>query len=347
MPPDALAAIRLTEVLLVEARRRLAALEHREALGMLARARAALEARADVPGTAVWLAEVEVATAIAAYEMGLVALARQSLARAATLDPSRELGAAEVPPDLLRLAMDVGREQASAPVAELHVRSDPPLAVVHVGDLEVGRTPTKLRLAPGRYLLRLAAADRRSWATLVDAVPGSSATIEVRLSPHPVAEARGALEGALRGADPRAVESALAELGRFDAEPRRAWLGIVGPGSGDRLVLLRCDVRGCGPPLRVQGGRQAPELVDAGPPEAASEALGVEWDRALAWLVQREGGARTVPRARSRPIPMHRRWWFWAAGTTVVAALVAGVAWLTRPEPETRRRIEVGFGEGW
>ncbi|MFW6051426.1 MAG: hypothetical protein ACODAU_09640, partial [Myxococcota bacterium] len=96
--PARLDALARAEALLVQARRHAAGLEEPEALAALAQARRLLEAHADVPGAAAWLAEAHLLQGIVAAHSGRPAVAEQALGAAATLDPGRRLRAAEAAP---------------------------------------------------------------------------------------------------------------------------------------------------------------------------------------------------------------------------------------------------------
>lgn len=320
--PRDLETLDAVERALTAARTHAAELDERAALADVARAQRHASALVGMPAGRVFLAEVEIAVALVAWQLGNRPLAEASLARAVSLDPRRRLRAADADPDLVALADAILAAQERRPRASLVITSGLP-ASVYVDDVLVGATPARLDVRTGVHVVRIVAPLHAPYAALVAVERDLS--LDVALSPRPAALLVAELEGALDEGDlTRAVH--LCERLAQEGLTLRAAYGRAG-----EAVL--CDARGCTLPA---------ETLDAdaerGSPEASLAAFGAASERGTA---SRSEQLRDE-RRRARAARERRRLWLGVAGGVVGAVLVTSVALVARPTTE-RLRVEVGF----
>lgn len=314
---EALADLARVESLIAQAREAAARLREGEALEALAQARELVEPRARTPGVTRWLAEVELATGIVAHQQGRHALAEQSLGRAASLDPSRQLGAAEAPPPVVERARELARAAASRPKTSLTLRSDAPGARAFLDDRPLGALPVTVEIEVGRHVLRIEAPGHRSWGRVIDLTEGRHRPWEVTLSPTERERRRARLAGAELWMVPAVLE-----------EPTE--LRWVHAGEA-RVLVTHCASEGCTDPM-VREPEEALDPLER--EELQPSAIARRWTAGLDDLAPTE--AEEVP-------PPPPPWW--RKGTTWVAvalgAIVAGVALGFSLRPDVRQELRV------
>jgi hypothetical protein len=298
------AALASVERLLAEARREAAALREGAALRRLAEAERIADGRANVPGAARFIAEVQVAIGITAAQAGLLDLSERALIRAATLDPSRGIRAAEAPPEVVARAERIARATATAPVGSFEVAASSPVARVFLDDVEIGTAPRAVRAPIGRHVLRIEAPGYLPYGRVIDVLEGERPPVAVRLAPDPIVRAVRALDDAVVAGDLGAVAPAIAGLAEVGVPLAGVYVVEVGSGPRVRGLLVRC-APDCGVSARIEGpGAQVVVTADT-----AREAH-------LEWLREPLPVAAPPP----GPTPWIERWYVWA----VVSALVAG-----------------------
>ena len=316
----ALAELSRVEAMVTRAREAATRLREGEALDALAEARALVERHARTPGVARWLAEVELATGVVAHQQGRRALAVQSLGRAASLDPSRRLGAAEAPPPVVSQARELARAAATRPETELAIRSDAPGARAFLDDRPLGRLPVRVEAGVGRHVLRIEAPGHRPWGQVVDLREGRSRPWDVTLSPID-AEAR---RRRIAAADLASLPDALGEATVLWVTPR-----------DERALVAHCTAAGClGPAVREPNEAFAPP---SGEPQSGAR-FAAAWAAGLDALGREPLGGDASP-------PLPRPWW--RRGSTWVAvalgAVVAGVALGFSLRPDVRQEAVYVF----
>ncbi len=309
------------EALIAQAREAAARLREGEALHALTEARTLLERRARTPGVARWLAEVELATGVVAHQQGRNALAEQSLGRAASLDPSRRLGAAEAPPPVVRRAQELARAAATRPETELTIRSTARDARATLDDRALGSLPVSVEVGVGRHVLRIEAPGHRPWGRVVDLTEGRSRPWEITLSPSDAEARRRRIAAADLAGLPATLEGGASVL----------W---VTP-RNDRALVTRCTSLGCTEP-RVRALDDV--FVEEDDAVLDGERLASAWSEGLAALGRDPLGGE-VP-------PPPREWW--QKGSTWVAialgAVVAGVALGFSLRPDVRQELRLVVG---
>lgn len=318
VPESRLEILSLIETLLVRARHATARLEERDALITLLHAQALAEGHLDIPGIASWYAEVQLALAITAAQVGQDGVSEVALRRAASVDPERGVHAAEARPEVVARGLQFARAAATAPTGRFEVSADALGAVVFIDDRRAGALPAVVQAPVGVHVLRVDAPGRRSWAVLIDVFEGERAPIRVALAPTPRAHAVVAVERAAREGNLGALEGALAEL----PDAPLLWLVQAGSGPRDRALLYACRASGCAGPL----------LLEDAPATLNSAELPRELDpaRAQRWLAE--------PQDRVAPDPAwYERWYVWVAAGVVLAGAAAaavGVAVASDQEGE-------------
>ncbi len=307
------------EQLLVGARHARSRFREADARELLGRAEALADRSLDVPGMAAWYAEVQLAIAITAAQVGAAELSEAALRRAASVDASRTVQPAEAHPDVVGRARSIARAAATAPRGRFEVRSDAPGAVAFLDDAPVGALPTTVEAPVGPHVLRVDAPAHRSWASLVTVFEGDRPAIEVALSPTPALAAARRASAQARDGELDALVGTLAALPDPPAVHR------LQPGAGglDRALLTTCRASGCRGPMELEG-----DALEG--PLAASTAEG------LRWLAERPTVAIDGPE-------WWEAWYVWAAVAVVVAAGIGvgigvGVA-ETQAEPPPLRLI--------
>lgn len=312
-PPEALAVLGEIESLLVSARASAARLEERRALTELTRAEALARRSLAVPGIAAWYAEVQLALAITAAQAGQSGLADAALRRAASVDPSRVVQAAEARPDLVARSRAAVQAAITGPRGRFEVRASAEGARVFLDDRPLGALPRVVEATVGPHVVRVDAPGHASFAQLVEVLEGDRAPIALELAPtSELAAAQRALAAAREGRA-RSVADALGAL----AAPVSVWLVWAGAGARDRAVAVRCAREGCDPPRRLEPGGVAEQL--AGGPAGADLA------EALAWMDE-------ASRALVTHEPWWERWYVWVGAGAILAAAIAAVAALAQPQ---------------
>ena len=323
LSPDALAALARAERLIVQGKQAAAQLREGEALAALAEARTLIERNARVPGAAGWLAEAELAIGTVAHQQGRSALAEQSLVRAASLDPTRTLGAAEAPPAVVERARELARAAATRPRTELRLEATVDGARAYLDDRDLGPLPAQAEVAVGRHVVRIEAPGHRPWGRVVDLDEGRHEPWRVALSPT-------SLEAMRR----RIADLPLAEIPSAMLEGTSLlWIEL----EAHRALVTRCTTEGCAPPARRTMERALEPVDPLGSVALTGPEVHARWERQRRWLEEDPIALDENP----RPAPWWRRGTTWAAvGFT---ALVVGVAlgFSLRPDPRQELRVVV------
>jgi hypothetical protein len=243
---DRLRALASIERAIVTAREEAARLDESDALARLTRARTAIADLGDVPGVARFAAEVELAIGLVAAQAGRRALAEQSLRAAVALDATREIGAAEAPPDVVAIADRLRREVATGPRGHFAIRVEGGVvAEVYLDDRRVGAAPTTIEAPVGRHVVRVEARGHRSYARFVDVFEGERTPWSVALAPTRRHTSLQRLDDATDAGDLRAVRDA---LGAIDEPARVVFLFA----SNARAFVVVCVDDRCEGPSRVE-----------------------------------------------------------------------------------------------
>lgn len=339
--PGRVRALGRVQQLVVEARRKAGALREARALSLLSEAARIAQAHADVPGSAAWIAEVHVAIGVTAAQAGLDGLSESALGRAATLDDTRGIRAAEARPDVVRRAERIARAVAARPTGSFEVRSEAEGARVFLDGEPVGTAPVLVRAPVGTHVLRVQAPGRLAWGRVMQVYEGRRPPMTVRLAPTPALSAARRLGRAAQRGEVAELREALGEL-QGEGLPLRAWLVQVGQGERDRALLIRCHAQGCGTPSRLSGERPAAEQFAAAgsPPVATRGRFEAELASARRWLLEPPAS----PPADEPPPPWWKRWYTWAAVGVAAASAATAAGMLARPEPQQRLDLVVDFG---
>lgn len=318
--PDrrALRDLARAEQLIARAREASARLREGAALDALAEARALVEQHARTPGVTRWLAEIELATGVVAHQQGRHDLAEQSLERAASLDPARELGAAEAPPPVVQRARALARAAASRPQTRLALRSDAPGARAFLDDQPLGALPVDRTVDVGRHVLRIEAPGHRTWGRIIDLTEGRREPWAVALSPNE-REARRR----------RLVAAELSELPAvLEPDGQLRWVHV-----GERRALVtHCSADGCAEPRTMESDHALEPLA---PAELRGAVLAELWAEELTALDRRPLGEALPP----PPKPWWRKGTTWVA--VAIGAAVAGVALGFSLRPDVRQELRV------
>jgi hypothetical protein len=305
-----LETFRQVERLLVSARVDAAAFQEGRALASLAEAVRRAELRADVPGAAAWIAEVYTAMGITAAQAGLDDLMEASLSKAATLDSTRGVRAAEAPPTVVERAASILAAVATRPLGSFEVTSASEGARAFLDDQEVGELPRIIRAPVGTHVLRVEGPGQRPWGAVIDVLEGRRPAIEIALAPDPLVAAARRLVAASHAADFVEVEANRARLG-----VEAAWVVEVGDGPLDRALLVRCEEGGCDRPRRLELDEVLPR-----PASLAPEAVVGHLAAAREWV----GEIPVVPPPREPE--WWEQWYVWAgAGALLVGGVVTAV----------------------
>lgn len=324
--PSRLAALRALEGLLGQAQAQAGALAEQEALATLAEAARLGEQLGDVPGAAPWNAEVQLRIGITAAQAGLNALANEAFARAATLDPGRQLLAAEAPPAVVELYQQAKRRVATAASGTLEVRVGAPRAEVYLDDVAQGRAPATVRAPVGRHLLRIEADGHRAYGSFIDVFEGARAPVAIAPSPDPEHSAARALEQAAQAGDYAALADAARSLERAGGQLGAVWVVELAR-RGPRALLVRCDAGGCFGPVRLAGAASPATL-----PNAALSGDRLARDRG--WLDERPTRARD-----SDLTAWWERWYVWGGAALVLGGAALAVALASEPTGERQLQV--------
>jgi hypothetical protein len=323
-----LAPLAQVETLLARAREQAAALDERGALATLAEAARVGEQIADVPGAALWNAEIQLGIGVTAAQAGMRALAEEAFRRAATLDRERTLRSGEATPAAVALYASVHRQVAVAALGELEVQVDGPRAQVFLDDVARGWAPVRVRVPVGRHVLRVHAEGHRPYGAFIDVLEGVRPPLRVQPAPAPAAEAAAALQHAAHTGDYRAVIAAAAALERAGMSLQSVHV-LERSERTARALLLRCDAASCDAPVRYARGAALPAA-------GGSARFGASLAQQRRWLAQPE-----MPTADEADAAWWQRWYVWGGVTAAAAAAVAVLALGAAQEPERRLRVVV------
>src|SRR5262249_41604529 len=112
---DALGQLTEADAAMAAAKSCMARLDEAEALRQLARAEVALVRALALPGAPLFYAELQLQIGVTAAQLGAQELASAAFMRAARIDPTRRLLAAEAAPDVVALAARAFERAAAAP----------------------------------------------------------------------------------------------------------------------------------------------------------------------------------------------------------------------------------------
>jgi hypothetical protein len=327
--PDRVDVFAEVESMLSAAQRELAALRDHRALAILASAARIADDHADVPGAAGWIAEVQTAIGIAAAQAGEVALMEVAFTRAALMDPSRGVRAAEAPSHVVERAAAIARDVATRPTGSFEVRAGAAIVAprVFLNDREVGPAPQLVRAPVGAHVLRVVAPGHRPWGRVVQVLEGRRAPVTVELSPDPLLVEARRLERAAGLDDAAAMTSAVGRLGL-----EGAWVLEIGGGERDRALLTICDSTGCARTRRLEVD-EIPIVVPRSLASLAPASFGGPLSAHRAWLVD------PAPTVLPPPLPRWwERWYVWvAAGVVLAGGILGGVILAEELRPEPRR----------
>lgn len=327
------------ELHLIRARSHAAQLAEREALAELLAAEQGLTTLLHVPGTSAFLVEVQTALGLVAAQAGMNALAEASFRRAAVIDPSRGVRAAETTPMWLERAAAIAREVAIAAVGEVQVTTDPVGARVYLDETLQGTAPLTLRASRGVHVLRIEAEGRRALGMFLPVDAGTRPTVHARLDPDPVTAALDLLSHAAGDADLGSVRAALGRLHQLGAPIDAAWMCRSSELRPERALLVRCTSTECDPyqrleldPTGAEPDRYGQTLDPAG---LRSLRDGDRNARDLAWLNRLEPIV-AGPVIGREPDRWWQRWYVWTAAA-VGAGAVTAVGIAASQGDETRR----------
>jgi hypothetical protein len=285
---------------------------------LLSLAESLAEQHLDVPGMAAWYAEVQLAIAIVAAQSDAQGLSAAALLRAASVDPRREVRAAEARPEVVELGREAARAAATRPRGRFEVRADAPGAVVSIDDRGMGRLPRRVEVPVGPHVLRVDAPGRRSWARVITVFEGDRPTVDVVLAPTPLLSAALRLEGAATAGRVDEVAMQIGALVAEDAEPPTLWLLYAGSDEHDRAVVVGCDRGGCGGPQRLRGDEPVRLELDG-------TVTGLSG--ALSWL---RSDAPDVPPPTDPP--WFERWELWVGVGLALAAGATAIGVAAQPQ---------------
>lgn len=310
--PARLAALSEIEALLLRARAlsaRFAQREGLQALRLLAQADELAQQSLDVPGAAAWYAEVQLATAIVATQVGHLGLAQASLRRAASVDPGRAVLLGEAHPDVVSRARAAIASAITGPRGRFEVRTSAAGAVAFLDDHALGSLPLRTDASVGPHVLRIEAPGYLPWARIVEVLEGNREPMSVELSPSPWIARAEHVEAAARAGDRRELRTLL-----------RDWSGLTvwllwASGRG-RAVVVPCRAAGCAEAY----------LLDQASARIAN-AESAEPHVALSWMSE-------IEHHIVRSTPWWEEWWFWTAVGSVLALGAVGIglaAWDQHP----------------
>lgn len=332
-----LASLALVEAHLVQARVHTARLAEADALAELAAADRLLQSLFHVPGSSAFHVEVQTAIGLVAAQAQLTAAAEAAQRRAAVVDPSRGVRAAEAAPTWVERANQISREIATAPVGEIEVTTSPAGARVYLDDTLVGMAPTTLRATRGVHVLRLEADGYRALGALLPVDAGARPAVHVALARDPVVAALSELTDAGQRADQSRIQRGLRSLQTLGAPIGSVWLLRTHEPRPDRALVTRCTIDLCEPTRRFEVDGTD---VGTGSYGQALDPAGFGRDRHvrdLAWLTDVAPSPARGTHAQASPA-WWQRWYVWSAAAALVGGSVAlGVAANQGPDPQRLR----------
>jgi hypothetical protein len=314
---------------LAAARSQAARLDERGALLTLLEAERLLMDQLTLPGVERWLAEVFVQAALVAYSLGEDAFAETQLTRAASLDPTRRVGAAEAPPQVVTRAEQVVRAGATATTSRFRIVPTPDTAELWLDGSPLGVGPREVSIPKGPHLLQARSPGHAPYATLLVAQPGDRAPVQLVLSKTREQFLREAL------AAPGLTLPDAGRLARTLAAEVAHDVCIARLGSAARASLVRCDAERCAEPVALSwAGADANAIASARPVPPHEQAT---------WLSTMS--QQRLPHTTARPRARHRHWAWWAAGGAgVVGAVLLASLLRAQPEPEPERKLVIDPG---
>lgn len=327
--PERLASLARVEALLAQARAEAADLAEGDALSSLAQAAALVDDLGDVPGAAMWQAEVQLQIGVTAGQAGLTQLAEDAFRRTTTLDPGRRLRQAEAPPAVVAQFERAARGRALSAAGAFDVRASVAGAAVYLDDALQGAAPVRVRAVVGRHVLRVEAAGHQPYGASIDILEGERPALDIALAPAPALDAtNSALQLAAAGRYPLAA----APLSRLERAGERAptLYALEVSTDAQRALLVRCRPDGCRGPLR---------LSDANSEQSLAAALATsQWFEPARMNDARNWLGAGDPASH----PWWGRWYVWSgAAALTVAVTTAAVVLGNRPEPPRQLHVVV------
>jgi hypothetical protein len=330
---EAHAALVRVESALAAARDAMRAFDEHRALRALAAAQADVTIALALPGTVAWAAEVELAIGRVAAHAGLASLARDSFARAFALVPTRALGAAEAPPDVVALADEVMTEVRAQPTSRFDIDVGIASATIYLDDQLLGAAPRHVEARAGAHVLRVEADGSEPYVARIDLLPGARPSMSVALAPTRLVGALDALGRGIEGGD---VASAIDVLDAALGRPVVAWYVEAGDGPLDRALATPCDRSGCHAPARLEPETLASPLgaLDAAAIDPRARRVAIAWrDEPL-----------PIEAPPPPPTDVWSEAWPWALVGTgaalVIGGVIAGIVLATEPPPDHVRQID-------
>jgi hypothetical protein len=326
---EARAAIARVERAIRDARAAMRELDERSALSLLAAAEERAGRALVLGGSVAWFAEIELAVATTAAQAGLGDLARAAFARALSLAPTRVLGAADAPPDVVQLAEDTARALRAAPLGRFEVTSETPRARLYLDDQLVGLLPLRVEARAGLHVLRVEAEGALPYATRVDVLPGARAPLTLALAPTRAVADAGAAYRASGHHDLDAIPPLVARLGEELDRPIVVWIVEAGLGPIERATAIACDASSCRAPSRLStGSRESPATaLDAASWTPTTERAALTW--------------RDEPLPLEVVVPEVDVWseaWPWGlvggGAALVIGGVITGIVLATEPPPD-------------
>lgn len=324
-----LARVREVDAAIAVARQATFALEEDKALRALSRAEHALQETLELPGAALFYAELQLQLGVSAAQSGLIELADAAFARAASIDPDRALLAGEAAPDVVALARRAFERVAAASEGTLRIEVSAPAARVFIDDRALGEAPLSARVRTGLHVLRVEAEGHATYARLFDMLEGERPIWHIALSPEPHMLALRQLEAAFQSYLARDIEAASARV--FANEPSLELL-LYGERAAERGWFARCQRAGCTIGTYASLGGESPHV------QRVDRLAGSALFDARAWLTPEP----SVVAARQADAPsLWQRWYVWAVAGAVVVGAGVWVGAALQPDPQRSLRVSV------
>jgi hypothetical protein len=315
--------VRDVDAAIVLARQATFALDEAQALRAFSAAEHTLQETLELPGAALFYAELQLQLGVSAAHSGLVALADAAFSRAASIDPTRALLAGEAAPEVVALAARAFERVANAREGTLHIAVSSAAARVFIDDRALGEAPLSVRVRGGLHVLRVEADAHAPYARLFDMLEGERPVWHVMLSPDPYALALRELETALAQHNARAIEAASARV--LALEPQLEQL-LFGEHVQERGWFARCDRADCAL------GTYAPHV------QRLAKLTGSTLTDARAWLTPERS---VVAATQAATPPLWQRWYTWALAGALVVGAGVWVGAASQPDPQRSLRVSV------
>jgi hypothetical protein len=321
--------VRDVDAAIALARQATFALDEDKALRALSEAEHTLQDTLELPGAALFYAELQLQLGLSAAHSGLVALADAAFARAASIDPTRALLAGEAAPEVVALARSAFERVANAREGTLHIEVSSAAARVFIDDRALGEAPLSVRVRGGLHVLRVEADGHAPYARLFDMLEGERPVWHVVLSPDPFALALRELETALSEHAARAIEAASARVLAFDPQLQ---LLLFGERVAERGWFARCERALCTLGTYASLGGESPHV------QRMDKLTGSTLTDARAWLTPER---RVVAATQAAAPPLWQRWYVWALAGVVVVGAGISVGAASQPDPQRSLRVSV------